>query len=394
MTDENEPEAHEPTVSRRTMLAGTGTLGSVGLLGVFGRGDGDSAPADGNETASSGNGTRSEETHDAPEHFDVSVHRGLTYASRPSGDLKLDLYVPESDAPSPLVVWIHGGGWLVNTRKSHPNFVDHFVDEGFAMATVDHRLSEIPEGVDPVISPSPNNPVPRGVFPDHIVDVKASIRWLRAHGDEFGLDTSAVATWGSSSGAHLAALAGTLDSIEDVAGDVYPESAVEPTVYPDESGTVQAVVDWYGPTALLKMDPQLAGKGFPHDAPNSPESLLIGGQITENEAKVRRASPITYVDDDTPPFLLMHGTADTTVPFEQSQILFEALAEACGDATLYELHGVGHGFGFEAFTPALDQTVLGATCTVPGEGKDSELSLGGPPASSEVVGEFLAETLQ
>ncbi|NIB99278.1 alpha/beta hydrolase [Halobacterium sp. R2-5] len=322
---------------------------------------------------------------------DVTFHEGLTYAERDSGELKLDLYLPDSEEPTPLVVFVHGGGWLVNTRKDTPDLEEYFVSRGYAMATVDHRLSEIPEDVDPIISPSPDNPVPRGTFPDHIVDVKAAIRWLRGHADEYNLDPERVATWGSSSGSHLAVLAGTAGDVEEIEGDVYD---IEKTVYPGESGRVQAVVGWYTPTDFLKMDPQLDGKGFSHDAPNSPESLLVGGQITENEELVERADPITYVDPDDPPFLLMHGRQDVTVPYQQSTILYDALSEACVDTTYYELHDLGHGFGFDGLTqkPTVDQTITKAKCT-PGDGKLKERVSNGPPAGPKVIEQFLDRTL-
>lgn len=326
----------------------------------------------------------------AEETSNVTVKEDVTYAERQSGELKLDLFLPDSDDPSPLVVWVHGGGWLVNTRKSHPNLRRYFAEQGYAMATVSHRLSAVPEDIDPVIEPDPANPTPRGTFPDHIVDVKAAIRWLRGNACEYDIDPENVGIWGSSSGAHLAALAGAVDEVEEVAGDVYDPAAVEPSVYPDQSGRVQGVVGWYPPTDFLRMDEQLGDAGaFPHDAPNSPESLLVGGQITENEAEVRRANPLTYVDPDDPPFLLMHGRDDAVVPYEQSEILFEALKDVCVDITFYELHELGHGFGFEELTERSvpEQTVSTATCPHRSEGSSSPEARG-PPAGPDVIERF------
>lgn len=327
---------------------------------------------------------------------DVEFHEGLTYAERPGGTLELDLWVPDTDGPAPLVVFIHGGGWIVGTRKDHPDLERYFASRGIAMASIEYRLAPL-DGHTPVI-PVPPNPAPRAVFPAQILDVKAAIRWLRANADEYGLDPSNVATWGSSAGSHLAALAGTVGDVETVAGDVYPASAVTPTVHPDESGRVQAVVGWYTPTDFLEMDPQLGDTGwFSHDAPNSPESLLVGGQITENPEKVQRADPITYVDGDDPPFLLMHGEQDITVPYEQSEILFEALAEACVDSTLYVLHGLGHGFGVDALTakPVIDQTVYEARCRGSGRGSAPAVSTrNGPPAGPTVMEQFLDRHLR
>lgn len=334
---------------------------------------------------------------------DVAFHKGITYASREAGDyqtagdLELDLYLPESDDPTPLVVYIHGGGWITGSRKATPDLRTYFASRGYAMATIDYRYTFVRDGVDPIIPA--NDSHPKGEYPDQIVDVKAAIRWLRANAEEYNIDPNNVATWGSSAGAHLAALAGTVDDVGDVAGDVYPASAVEPTVHPEESGRVQAVVPWYSPTNFLKMDEQASERGwFEHDARNSPESMLLGGKITEYPDRVTRANPITYVDSDDPPYLLMHGRQDGTVAYEQSEILYEALESACVDATSYELHNLGHGFGFEQLTqnPVPEQTIFEtqACKQSPGEGSPpDDHRKNGPPAGPKVIEQFLDRNL-
>jgi acetyl esterase/lipase len=335
---------------------------------------------------------------DQPTREEVTIHENITYATRDAGEqqtageLKLDLYLPNHEGPLPLIVFIHGGGWLVNTRKNTPDLERYFASKGYAMASIDHRLSYIPEGIQPIIQPRPDNPTPRGKFPDHIVDVKAAIRWLRAHADEYGLDPKRIATWGSSSGSHLAALAGTMGEIEEVEGNLYD---IEPTVYPDESGRVQAVVGWYTPTDFLLMDEQADELGlFNHEARNSPESLLVGGDINKNALAVRRADPLTYLDVDDPPFLLMHGRQDGTVPYEQSEVLFEKLSDVCIDSTFYVLDRLSHGFGFEELkaTSASNQTVRETGRCNPGsepKGRAGEHPLAGPAA----IEQFLNRTI-
>lgn len=265
----------------------------------------------------------------------VRTRTDVVYATRDDGaELVLDLAVPTTDGSSPLVVYIHGGSWVAGDEDDTPD-LRYFAERGYATASVEYRLApENPAAAEPPIVWDDDDD-PRAVFPAQIRDVKAAIRWLRAHSDEYGLDPGRVAVWGSSAGAHLAALAGTT-------GD----GVFDAEIHPRETSVVQAVVDWYGPTNFLLIDEQLDGSGFSHDAPNSPESMLIGGQITENEAAVRRADPITYLDPDDPPFLIMHGRRDTTVPIGQSEVLFEALRENCVEASFYELHDLGHGFGF------------------------------------------------
>jgi len=333
----------------------------------------------------------------------VTVHEGVTYAEREAGEqqtagsLELDLYLPPGENPAPLIVYIHGGAWTGGDQK-RTRGVERFAERGFAVASIEYRLSYIPDDVEDAFWIPESNDVngPRGKFPDHIVDVKAAIRWLRAHADEYNLDPDRVAAWGSSAGAHLAALAGTMGDIEEVEGDLYD---VTPTVYPDESGRLQAVVTWYAGTNLLVMDEQLGEMGaFKHEAPNSPESLLVGGDINENALKVRRADPLTYVDFNDPSFLMMHGRQDTIVPYEQSEILLEALGRACIDSKLYVLDTLGHGFGFEELEGVSkeDQVIHRAGTCDCGEYEGSPPApeqVEGPPASEEVINQFLRETL-
>ncbi|QLG27246.1 alpha/beta hydrolase [Halorarum halophilum] len=360
--------------SRRGFLSGIGAAGTAGTL--LGR------------TAAASRGESPAPTRD------VDVHEGLTYAERDGESLELDLYVPETDDPSPLVVWIHGGAWVAGDRTRSPDLRRYFASRGYAMATIEYRLSAVPRGVTPTITPNGNEP--RGTFPDQIVDVKAAIRWLRSEDGTYDLDPDNVAVWGRSAGGHLAALAGTAADVEEIAGDVYPDEAVEKTVAPAESGRVQAVVDWCGLTDFLEADSQLDGRGFSHSGPGSPESLLLGGRITENEDEVERANPITYVDSEDPPFLIVHGRADTTVPYQQSELLYEALRDACVDATYYELDGLGHRFGFDELsrTPGADQTVLETRdCeddeeSTPGDGSGSS-----PPIGPDAIEQFLDRNL-
>ena len=334
---------------------------------------------------------------------EVTVHEDITYAEREAGErktagtLELDLYLPPGENVAPLIIYIHGGAWTLGSQKDTRG-VERFAERGYAVASIEYRLSYIPDDVEPAfwIPEGGNVNGPRGTFPDHIVDVKAAIRWLRAHADEYNLDPDRFATWGSSAGAHLATLAGTMGDIEQVEGSIYD---VTPSVYPEESGRIQAVVGWYAGTKLQVMDEQLGEMGlFEHEEPNSPESLLVGGDINLNALKVRRANPLTYVDFNDPSFLLMHGRKDAIVPYEQSEILLEALGRACVDSTLYVLNTLGHGFGFEelAGAPPEEQVIWQAGACDPGEHEGTPPApeqIEGPPASEEVIDQFLREKL-
>jgi acetyl esterase/lipase len=250
----------------------------------------------------------------------VQAHRDLAYVSGGHARQKLDLYLPEkADAPLPLIIWVHGGGWEAGSKTQCQPLWQGFVARGYAVASLDYRLSG------------------DAIFPAQIEDCKAAIRWLRAHAKEYGLDPDRIGVWGSSAGGHLVALLGT-------SGDV---KAFDVGAQLEVSSRVQAVCDFFGPTDLVQMDAHaLPGAQLKHDPAQSPESRLIGGAIQENKAKAARANPIAYVKPDDPPFLIVHGDADPTVPFHQSQLLFAALKQAGVSVHFHTIKGAGHGQGF------------------------------------------------
>jgi acetyl esterase/lipase len=239
--------------------------------------------------------------------------RDLEYARVGDRALHLDLYLPaKPEEKRPLVVWIHGGAWMAGDKNGTPALP--LVGHGYAVASVEYRLS------------------PEAKFPAQIYDCKAAIRWLRAHAKEYGLDAEHVGVWGSSAGGHLVALVGTSGGVKELEGDEGNQ---------EYSSRVQAVCDWFGPTDFLQMD--RAGSQIHHDGRDSPEARLIGGPIQENREKAAKANPITYVSKDDPPFLIMHGDQDPQVPFNQSELLNDALKKAGVPVTFQPIKGAGHG---------------------------------------------------
>lgn len=225
----------------------------------------------------------------------VTAHRDLEYAP----GLLLDIFVP-AGPPRPLVVWIHGGGWQNGNKESTPAL--KLLPSGFAVASIRYRLSQV------------------APMPAQIDDCRAAIRFLRANAKKYGYNGTKIGVWGSSAGGHLVALVGTLGEGED---------------------KVQAVVDWFGPTALRRMS--MYPSRMDHDSPTSPESRLIGGPVQQNAELADRANAITYVTKDDPPFLIQHGDADPLVPMEQSELLRDALKKAGVAVELTIFHGAGHG---------------------------------------------------
>lgn len=240
------------------------------------------------------------------------VARDVVYARTPSKDLLLDVYVPPGDAKPPLVVWIHGGAWRSGSKNNPPALF--LLERGFAVASINYRLSQ------------------EAIFPAQIHDVKGAIRWLRANADQYGYNAARIGVWGASAGGHLAALLGTTGGVAELEG---------PHGYPEVSSRVQAVVDFFGPTDLTEM-----GK-FPsqmdHNAPDSPESQLVGGPIQQNRDKAALANPIRYVSKDDPPFFIVHGDADPLVPVNQSELLVASLRKAGVPVEFRVIRGGGHG---------------------------------------------------
>jgi acetyl esterase/lipase len=233
---------------------------------------------------------------------------------------KLDLYLPKhASEPTPLILWIHGGGWANGSKANCPPLQEGLTEQGYAVGSMDYRLSG------------------DAIFPAQIEDCKAAIRWLRAHAAEYNLDPDRIGVWGSSAGGHLVALLGTSGHVTEF--DVGEHL--------DHSSQVQAVCDFYGPTDLLQMDAHaLPTARMKHDAADSPESRLIGGPIQAHPAQAAKANPITYVSQAAPPFLIVHGDKDPLVPLHQSQLLFEALKSAGVHVRFHTLKGAGHGAGF------------------------------------------------
>lgn len=224
---------------------------------------------------------------------------------------KLDLYLPEKsdDSKRPVVVRIHGGAWR-HGDKSGQQSAANYVKQGYIGVAINYRFSQ------------------HAPFPAQIEDCKAAIRWLKAHSDEYGIDPERIAVMGGSAGGHLAALLGT-------SGDTKIFDVGE---HLDQSSSVRAVVDQYGPTDLL-----LATKTPGYERGASAVTQFLGGPLSTKRELAIKANPITYVTAEDPPFLILHGDADPLVPINQSDELHKAL-RATGVASDYHVvKGGAHG---------------------------------------------------
>ena len=258
----------------------------------------------------------------------VTVHRDVAYVTDGHERQKLDLYVPDAGNNLPLIIWIHGGAWRGGNKTRYAPM--KYLTSGYAGVSLNYRLSQ------------------HAIFPAQIEDVKAAVRWLRANAETYRFDPNRFAVWGSSAGGHLAAMLGTAGDVTEFEGGENLEV----------SSRVQAVVDYFGPTDFLQMDAHRFPDGLVHDAPDSPESQLVGGPIQEHKHRVARANPITYVSTDDPPFLIIHGDRDKLVPYHQSVLLKDALKAASVPFTFYRVVGGGHGWFKDPKVPELTKTFL------------------------------------
>jgi len=258
----------------------------------------------------------------------VTSYADVVYSVPPGfRPLTLDLYLPEGagsdDARYPLLVMIHGGGWMAgHTRHSGafanwPEALAAIADEGFVVASVEYRLS----GEAP--------------FPAAFDDVQNAIRWVRSHADEYGVDRSRALAMGGSAGGQLAGLVGTACGDKRNPDEADDESA--------ESACVQGVVTWYGVFDFAKIVPMgEAGEG--QTVSGAPGRYLGCSETACDPDVVRAASAIYFVDRNDPPFLMIHGTVDPVVSIEQSRAMQNALESAGVDSTLIEIPGVKHSF--------------------------------------------------
>ncbi|MFC8824690.1 prolyl oligopeptidase family serine peptidase [Streptomyces sp. NPDC057137] len=263
----------------------------------------------------------------------VTTHADIVYATREDADgqdlpLRLDLLVPQTPGPKPLVVYLPGGGFVLARKEAAPERRTYVAEAGYAVASAEYRT---------VLNGA--------TYRDAVADAKSAIRFLRAHGARYGLDTSKVAVWGESAGGYLASLVGTTRA---VAGFETPNTPGPPDT-PGFSGDVQAVINQFGLSDLLKFvadfDPEARQALL---RPGTPAAAFVFGPATglslaDDSEAVAAADPTRYVTARTPPFLHFHGSADNVVPPSQSLLLHTALLEHGVESTRYVLTGARHG---------------------------------------------------
>ncbi|QOJ17957.1 MAG: alpha/beta hydrolase [Phycisphaeraceae bacterium] len=229
-------------------------------------------------------------------------------------DLHMNVYFPKDSAGRklPVVIYIHGGGFTGGSREAGDQLSAIVAAGGYFACTIQYRLLQ------------------QGRFPAAMHDCKAAVRFLRANAEELGIDPKKIGVWGHSAGGHLAAYLGVTGNAPETHGDVGET--------PEVDSSVACVIDYFGPTDFPSL---FTGRG--RDIQRL-RTQLFGEAVEDIETKLRRASPVHWVDADDPPVLIVHGSQDNLVPLSQSEIFEKALHEAGVKAELIVVEGAGHGF--------------------------------------------------
>lgn len=259
--------------------------------------------------------------------YGVAFKPGIIYAEKDGMPLHLHFLTPRNNrTDNPLIVFVQGSAWFKQDLFIHLPEMLRMCQRGYCVALVEYR-------------PSTTAP-----FPAQAEDVKSAIRYLRSRPDYFRFNPERVAVWGDSSGGHTALMAG-------FTGDRFPSREEDPP----HSAAVRCIVDWYGPTVISEM--AYEPSSCSHTDADDPEGWLIGHLPVQEHPDLAAATiPQSYLSKHipTPPVLIMHGSSDKTVNFQQSVHLYETLLSMDKQVEFIRLQGADHGSGGFACEEALN----------------------------------------
>lgn len=257
----------------------------------------------------------------------VNYIRDIEYVIRDGESLKLQLLLPYNLFPGmpgnrrlPLVVYVQGAAWGEQDAYQSLPTLSQLARKGYVVASVKHRASTVAK------------------WPSFLQDVKSAIRFLRANAETYFVDPEEVAVWGDSSGGNAALLVGVTGDMDEFKTEDYS----------DISDSVNAVVDFYGPTDVSRINEAPRNPAFMEDKENIPEDILFGGCVAEHPEIAQPGNPISYVSKESmlPPFFIAHGDADAMVPFNQSVLMARKLQECGKFVEFYKVCGADHGIFF------------------------------------------------
>ncbi len=247
----------------------------------------------------------------------------VTYHIASNHENKLDLYIPENAAaPTPVLMFIHGGGWRSGTKEQRALRLLPYLEMGWAVVNVEYRLTAVARA------------------PAAVEDCLCALRWVIQNADQYNLDTSRIVTTGDSAGGHLALTTAMIPS----------SVGLDRECPGTEDLNVAAVINWYGITDVGDL---LDGRNMKDYAVEWMGSLEDRFEIAE------RVSPMTYVRRGLPPTLTIHGDADPTVPYQHAVDLHEKLDDAGVPNALHTVPDGGHGGFNTAETLEIFETIHG-----------------------------------
>jgi acetyl esterase/lipase len=246
----------------------------------------------------------------------VERTRNIVYSEAGGVKLRLDVYRPKGlskNAQRPTVLFLHGGAWMIGSKEEQGKPLAYrLAAHGWVVVSANYRLS------------------PRFTWPDHIIDVKSAIRWIREHGAEYGADPEFIVITGGSAGGHLSSLAA-----------LTPNDPVFQPGFEHVDTSVQACVPFYGAFDFTDHH------GFWKHSLLVPmlERLVVKKRLSEAREVFEYASPINHVRTDAPPFFVIHGDQDSLAPVEGGRVFAEMLRAKSKAPVLYaELPGAQHAF--------------------------------------------------
>lgn len=270
----------------------------------------------------------------------ITLISGITFAQVPYWfpfynykDLKLDLLLPFGPGKEkrPLLVWICGGGFVTMERSAYIPWLTWFAKKGYVVASIEYRLSNSAH------------------FPAPVEDAKKAIRYLRAHAEAYGIDPDQVVIGGESAGGNLASMVGVTNGLAEF----------EKGEYLEQSSSVSAVINYYGPASLRKTkrdEKSFDGVPLPETTASSNLIQYLGFNPDEDEERAAKSSAAYYVNQSTVPFFMAHGTNDPLVDISASDDFYDILVRNHVPVEYYRIQGAVH-MGMEFYQDEMCQKI-------------------------------------
>ncbi|MEP6615959.1 MAG: alpha/beta hydrolase [Ginsengibacter sp.] len=260
------------------------------------------------------------------------MYQDIKYAGDTVKKHLLDIYLPARAKNNPLIVWIHGGAWKMNDKYADMDYMKNtvrgFIDSGFALASIEYRYST------------------QAVFPAQLQDCNQAIEYLYQHAAQYHINGNRIAVIGFSAGGHLASMVGL--SNNNNLKEFYLTTA-------GIHFKIRAVMDFYGPSDLIMLS---SNPDTTINNRESPLAILLGASAIERPDLAKRASPVTYIDKNDPPFFIVQGEKDESVPNTQSRLLSSWLTIAGVKNKLIIVPNAPH-YGEMFDSPAIRQQLFG-----------------------------------